>query len=81
MHRRAWAAPRLVPLLAEAHALDFSRAGKDGLEGTRADVEADGGEALAVPTDVAHSDEVEAAAEDFSSRSTSDPSTFGSTMQ
>ncbi|MGH9692061.1 MAG: SDR family oxidoreductase [Candidatus Acidiferrales bacterium] len=37
--------------------------GKDGLEGARADVEADGGEALAVPTDVAHSDEVEAAAE------------------
>lgn len=37
--------------------------GKDGLEGARADVEADGGEALGIPTDVAHSDEVEAAAE------------------
>jgi NAD(P)-dependent dehydrogenase (short-subunit alcohol dehydrogenase family) len=37
--------------------------GKDGLEGARADVEAEGGEALAIPTDVAHSDEVEAAAE------------------
>jgi NAD(P)-dependent dehydrogenase (short-subunit alcohol dehydrogenase family) len=37
--------------------------GKDGLEGARADVEADGGEALAISTDVAHSDEVEAAAE------------------
>ena len=36
--------------------------GKDGLEGARADVEADGGEALAIPTDVAHNDEVEAAA-------------------
>ena len=37
--------------------------GKDGLEGARAEVEADGGEALAIPTDVAHSDEVEAAAD------------------
>jgi NAD(P)-dependent dehydrogenase (short-subunit alcohol dehydrogenase family) len=37
--------------------------GKDGLEGACADVENAGGEALAVPTDVAHSDEVEAAAE------------------
>jgi NAD(P)-dependent dehydrogenase (short-subunit alcohol dehydrogenase family) len=37
--------------------------GKDGLEGARADVVSGGGEALAIPTDVAHSDEVEAAAE------------------
>ncbi|MGC1485997.1 MAG: SDR family oxidoreductase [Candidatus Acidiferrum sp.] len=37
--------------------------GKDGLEGTRSDVEADGGEALAISTDVAHSNEVGAAAE------------------
>lgn len=37
--------------------------GKDGLEGARADVENVGGEAFAIPTDVAHSDEVEAAAE------------------
>ncbi|MGB6875476.1 MAG: SDR family oxidoreductase [Candidatus Acidiferrales bacterium] len=37
--------------------------GKDGLEGARADVEADGGEALAIPTDVADSNQVEAAAE------------------
>ena len=37
--------------------------GKDGLEGARADVEKAGGEALAIPTDVAHSEEVEAAAE------------------
>ncbi|HVB54934.1 MAG TPA: SDR family oxidoreductase [Candidatus Acidoferrales bacterium] len=37
--------------------------GKDGLEGTRSDVEADGGEAMAIPTDVAHSNQVEAAAE------------------
>lgn len=37
--------------------------GKDGLEGARADVEADGGQALAIPTDVAHSEEVEAAAD------------------
>ena len=37
--------------------------GKDGLEAARADVEADGGEALAIPTDVAHSNEIEAAAE------------------
>jgi NAD(P)-dependent dehydrogenase (short-subunit alcohol dehydrogenase family) len=37
--------------------------GRDGLEGTRADVEAAGGKALAIPTDVAHSEQVEAAAE------------------
>ena len=37
--------------------------GKDGLEGARVDVENAGGEAFAVPTDVAHSEEVEAAAE------------------
>ena len=37
--------------------------GKDGLEGARADVEADGGEALTISTDVAESGEVEAAAE------------------
>lgn len=36
--------------------------GKDGLEGARSDVEKAGGEALAVPTDVADSDQVEAAA-------------------
>ncbi|MGC1382135.1 MAG: SDR family oxidoreductase, partial [Candidatus Acidiferrales bacterium] len=37
--------------------------GKDGLEGARADVEHAGGQALAISTDVAHSEEVEAAAE------------------
>jgi short-subunit dehydrogenase len=37
--------------------------GEDGLAGARADVEKDGGEALAIPTDVAHSKDVEAAAE------------------
>jgi len=37
--------------------------GRDGLEATRADVQSGGGEALAIPTDVAHSNEVEAAAE------------------
>lgn len=37
--------------------------GKDGLEGARVDVENAGGDALAIPTDVARSDEVEAAAE------------------
>lgn len=37
--------------------------GKDGLEGARADVEAAGGKALPRVTDVAHCDEVEAAAE------------------
>jgi NAD(P)-dependent dehydrogenase (short-subunit alcohol dehydrogenase family) len=36
--------------------------GRDGLEGARRDVEAAGGRALAVPTDVAHADQVEAAA-------------------
>jgi short-subunit dehydrogenase len=37
--------------------------GEDGLEGARADVEKEGGKALAIPTDVAHSQDVEAAAE------------------
>jgi NAD(P)-dependent dehydrogenase (short-subunit alcohol dehydrogenase family) len=37
--------------------------GRDGLEGARRDVEAAGGSALAVPTDVADSEQVEAAAE------------------
>ena len=37
--------------------------GRDGLEGARADVENEGGKALAIPTDVANSQEVEAAAE------------------
>jgi short-subunit dehydrogenase len=37
--------------------------GKDGLEGARSDVEADGGEALTIPTDVAQSNQVAAAAE------------------
>jgi NAD(P)-dependent dehydrogenase (short-subunit alcohol dehydrogenase family) len=37
--------------------------GLDGLEGARRDVEAAGGKALAVPTDVADADQVEAAAE------------------
>jgi NAD(P)-dependent dehydrogenase (short-subunit alcohol dehydrogenase family) len=36
--------------------------GHDGLEGARADVERLGGQALAIPTDVAHADQVEAAA-------------------
>jgi NAD(P)-dependent dehydrogenase (short-subunit alcohol dehydrogenase family) len=36
--------------------------GHDGLEGARADVERLGGEALAIPTDVADADQVEAAA-------------------
>jgi NAD(P)-dependent dehydrogenase (short-subunit alcohol dehydrogenase family) len=37
--------------------------GNDGLEGACADVEAAGGKALALPTDAANADEVEAAAE------------------
>lgn len=37
--------------------------GEEGLEGARRDVEAAGGEALTVPTDVADADEVEAAAD------------------
>ena len=37
--------------------------GEDGLEGARADVEKEGGEALVIPTDVARSKDVEAAAE------------------
>src|SRR6202161_4530088 len=42
--------------------------GKDGLEGARSDVEAMGGEAMAISTDVAHSNEVEAAAEAVENR-------------
>ena len=42
--------------------------GKDGLEGARADVEAAGAEALPLSTDVAHSDQVEAAAEAVEAR-------------
>jgi NAD(P)-dependent dehydrogenase (short-subunit alcohol dehydrogenase family) len=37
--------------------------GNDGLEGACADVEAAGGKALALPTDVANAEEIEAAAE------------------
>jgi NAD(P)-dependent dehydrogenase (short-subunit alcohol dehydrogenase family) len=37
--------------------------GKDGLAGARADVEAAGGQALAIPTDVASSEQVQAAAQ------------------
>jgi NAD(P)-dependent dehydrogenase (short-subunit alcohol dehydrogenase family) len=37
--------------------------GREGLEGTRQDVEMEGGKALAIPTDVAIPDQVEAAAE------------------
>lgn len=36
--------------------------GKDGLEGARRDVEAAGGQAIVIPTDVANADQVEAAA-------------------
>jgi len=36
--------------------------GRDGLEGARAEIEAAGGEALALPADVAHADQVETAA-------------------
>lgn len=36
--------------------------GRDGLEGAKRDIEAAGGKALALPTDVAHADEIEAAA-------------------
>ncbi len=42
--------------------------GSDGLDGARRDVEAAGGEALVLPTDVAHADQVEAAAEAVESR-------------
>jgi NAD(P)-dependent dehydrogenase (short-subunit alcohol dehydrogenase family) len=54
-----------------AVAREFARAGasigllargQDGLEGTRRDVEAAGGRALVVPTDVADADQIEAAA-------------------
>ncbi|HZK81889.1 MAG TPA: SDR family NAD(P)-dependent oxidoreductase, partial [Humisphaera sp.] len=37
--------------------------GKDGLAGAKRDVESLGGQALAIPTDVSHFDQVEAAAE------------------
>ena len=37
--------------------------GRDGLEGARADVEREGGRALALPTDVAVADQVESAAQ------------------
>src|SRR5689334_15588328 len=36
--------------------------GRDGLEGARRDIEKLGGQALVLPTDVAHADQVEAAA-------------------
>src|SRR5919108_874257 len=36
--------------------------GREGLEGARREVEAAGGKALVLPTDVAHADQVEAAA-------------------
>ncbi len=42
--------------------------GKDGLEGARRDVENAGGQALAVPTDVAHSEQIEAAADAIEER-------------
>jgi NAD(P)-dependent dehydrogenase (short-subunit alcohol dehydrogenase family) len=42
--------------------------GHDGLEGAHSDVERLGGEALAIPTDVAHPDEVEAAAAQVEAR-------------
>ncbi len=37
--------------------------GPDGLEGVRKEIEAAGGQALVLPTDVAHADQIEAAAE------------------
>jgi NAD(P)-dependent dehydrogenase (short-subunit alcohol dehydrogenase family) len=37
--------------------------GPDGLEGARKEIEAAGGQALVLPTDVAHADQIEAAAE------------------
>lgn len=37
--------------------------GRDGLEGARQDIEKAGGQALVVPIDVAHAEQVEAAAE------------------
>src|SRR5919197_6221844 len=42
--------------------------GRDGLEGARAEVEALGGKALVLPTDVSGPDEVEAAAAEVESR-------------
>jgi NADP-dependent 3-hydroxy acid dehydrogenase YdfG len=38
--------------------------GRDGLDGALAEVEAAGGKALSLPTDVAHFEEVEAAAQE-----------------
>ena len=38
--------------------------GEDGLDGTKADIEAAGGKALAIPTDVSNHEEVEAAADE-----------------
>jgi dihydroxy-acid dehydratase len=62
LHLIAMARAVEVPLTID----DFqavSNRGEDGLEGARADVEKEGGEALVIPTDVAHSQDVEAAAE------------------
>jgi NAD(P)-dependent dehydrogenase (short-subunit alcohol dehydrogenase family) len=42
--------------------------GRDGLEAARREVEVAGGEALVVPTDVAHADQVESAAEQIEAR-------------
>jgi NAD(P)-dependent dehydrogenase (short-subunit alcohol dehydrogenase family) len=42
--------------------------GRDGLDATRREVEAAGGEALVLPTDVAYADEVESAAEQVESQ-------------
>jgi len=42
--------------------------GRDGLEASRREVEVAGGEALVVPTDVAHADQVESAAEQVEAR-------------
>ncbi len=47
----------------EGAAIAILARGADGLAATVADVEARGGTALAIPTDVAHADQVEAAAE------------------
>jgi NAD(P)-dependent dehydrogenase (short-subunit alcohol dehydrogenase family) len=42
--------------------------GRDGLEAARREVEAAGGDALVLPTDVAHADQIEAAAEQVETR-------------
>jgi NAD(P)-dependent dehydrogenase (short-subunit alcohol dehydrogenase family) len=42
--------------------------GREGLEGARSEIEASGGEALVIPTDVANYDEVEAAAAEVEER-------------